>query len=218
MYCRHCGAFVGLGNSHECPKEPVRKLSYLPPQQLLSWTIGGYGIIAAVLVTWAVSAAQMLDLSQVHDTVGQLNGHPANDQVQSLVQLLRQSDSLDLWVLLLAFAYIVGYVFWFRVARRMVVRFGDRGRQATAHWTYLAWRISLFAAVALGLILGVGRDKPTTIAEVVADIEARTRNAMILDAARCLTGLLLIVALVVAMRKVRALARPVEQAVADPAA
>jgi hypothetical protein len=42
----------------------------------------------------------------------------------------------------------------------MVVRFGDPGRQATAHWTYLAWRISLFAAVALGLSLSVGRDKP----------------------------------------------------------
>jgi hypothetical protein len=217
MYCRFCGAFVGLGNPHECPKEPVRKLSYLSPQQLRSWTIAGYGMIAAVLVTWAMSAAQMIDLSRVHSTLAQINGPTDGDQVGSLLSLLQQSDSLGLWVSAIGVTYIVGYVFWFRAARKMVIPLRDEGKQALAHWTYLVWRISILAWAALSLSLRVGRDKPTTIAEAVADIEARVQNAMILDVVRCLTGLLLIVALVVAMRKVRMLARPAEQTVAGPA-
>jgi hypothetical protein len=44
------------------------------------------------------------------------------------------------------------------------------------------------------LSLSVGRDKPTTIAEAVTDIEARTATPWILDVVRCLIGLLLIVA------------------------
>jgi len=43
MYCRFFGAFVGLGNPPECPKEPARKPSYPPPQRLFSWTIAGHG-------------------------------------------------------------------------------------------------------------------------------------------------------------------------------
>ena len=217
MYCRFCGALVGLGNPHECPKEPVRQLSLLPPEQLLHWTLAGCGIIAAILVTWAVSAAQVIDLRQVNDTLTQLHGALDEDRVTRMVSLLQQSDSLSLWVTLGALTYIVGYVFWFRAARKMVARFGDRGRRAVTHWTYQIWRISLLAAVLLTFSLNAGRDKPTTIAEVITDIEARTRNAMILGAVRCLTGLLLIVALVVAIRNVRALAQPHGQAVADPA-
>ena len=210
MYCRFCGALVGLGNPHECAKEPVRKLSYLPQQQLLNWTIAGYVLIVAVVVTWVVSVAQMIDLSRVRSTTAQLGGVPDDDQVGSLVSLLQRSDRLGFWVLAIAVIYIAGYVFWFRTARTMVTRLGDEGKQALAHWTYLAWRISILAAVALSLSLSVGRDKPTTVAAAIADIDARARNAMILDAARCITGLLLIAALVVAMRKVRALARPAE--------
>jgi hypothetical protein len=80
------------------------------------------------------------------------------------------------------------------------------------------WRISILAAVGLSLALRVGSNQPTTIAEAIADIEAQARNAMILDGVRCLTGMFLIVALVVAMRKVRVLARPVEQTLPAPVA
>jgi hypothetical protein len=48
MYCRVCGAFVGLGNPHGGPKEPARNPSYLPPQQPFSWTIAGKGRITAL--------------------------------------------------------------------------------------------------------------------------------------------------------------------------
>lgn len=174
MYCRFCGALVGLGNPHECPKEPVRQLSRLPPEQLLHWTLAGYGIIAEILVTWAVSAAQVIDLRQVNDTLTQLHGALDEDQATRVVSLLQQSDSLSLWVTLGALTYIVGYVFWFRAARKMVARFGYQGRQAVTHWTYQVWRLSLLAAVLLTFSLNAGRDKPTTIAEAITDIEART--------------------------------------------
>ena len=186
-------------------------------EQLRHWTLAGYGIIAAVLATWAVSAAQVFDLRQVRDTLTQLHGVLDEDQVTRMVSLLQQSDSLSLWVTLGALTYIVGYVFWFRAARKMVARFGDLGKQAVTHWTYQVWRLSLLAAVLLAFSLTAGRDKPTTIAETITDIEARTRDATILGAVRCLTGLLLIVALLVAIRNVRALAQPHGQAVADPA-
>lgn len=195
----------------------MRQLSLLPPEQLLHWTLAAYGIIAAVLVTWAVSAAQLIDLREVNDILTQLHGVLNKDQVTRMVSLLRQSDSLSLWVTLGALTYIVGYVFWFRAARKMVARLGDQGKQAVTHWTYQVWRLSLLAAVLLSFSLNVGRDKPTTIADAIIDIQARTRDAMILGAVRWLTGLLLIVALLVAVRNVRALAQPHRQAVADPA-
>jgi hypothetical protein len=119
-------------------------------------------------------------------------------------------------MILVAFAYIIGYVIWFYRARRMVARFGDQGKQAMTHWTYLVWRLSLLAAVVLTFTLAPGRDQPATTAEAITDLQVRTRDAMILDAVRALTGLLLIAALIVIMQKVRALARP-PQTVAEAA-
>jgi hypothetical protein len=218
MYCRFCGSFVGIGNPHECPKEPVRKLSHLPPQRLFWWTVGGCGVIAGVLVSLAVSLAQLTDLRQIQSTVTQLGSAAEYDQLTSLIPVARRADNLGNLVIIVAFAYIIGYVVWFRMARTMVARFGQRGKQALAHWTYLVWRISILAAFALTWGLRSGRDTPTTTAEAIADLEAQTHDALILDASRALTGLLLIVALLVVMRNVWALARPVGQAEADPAA
>jgi hypothetical protein len=217
MYCRFCDAFVGLGNQHECPKEPVRKLSYLPPQQLLHWTIAGCGIIAGVLVSLAVSVAQMIELRQIHSTTAKLHGIIEYNKVASLVSLGQRADDLGDWVIVVALACIAGYAFWFRAARQMVTRFGNDGKQALAHWTYLVWRISVLAAATLTFGLSTGRHKPTNIAETITDLKTRTQDGLILDAARALTGLLLIAALVVVMQKMWTLSRPVDERAAEPA-
>src|SRR5262249_28096433 len=126
-----------------------------------------------------------------------------------------QADSLASWMIRVSLVYIIGYVIWFYRTRSMVARLGDQGSRVMTHWTYVVWRLSLIGAVVLTLVLNSARDQPMTTAQALTDLQARTWDAMILDGARALTGVLLIVALIRMMREVRALSRqPLSQAAA----
>lgn len=176
MPCMRCGApGISTGDGHLCPEH-----GGLPPAapdlrrpstawQVLTWvfvalTIGYAGLLVANLGALAAANAivdRILAQPSAMST-------PLSRMVFDLADLLNLVTRTWIWL------YLVGFVCWTFSSRFVVRRLGYERNEILSHWTIVAWRVTLFAVIGLGIVV-FGR----TVSASAADDPAVFRDAFI---------------------------------------
>jgi hypothetical protein len=154
----------------------------------------GTCLLALLALAWQYSLV---------DSVFNGTGRPDSatlDNLNSVLQTLSTATQIGI------FAYIVAFLVWFSVARRAAQSFGLAGAAVLRHWTLVAWRVGIFASLAISFVLL--SDAQTSVSsqdEVIEAILRADRESMIYYGVRMVVASLLIAGALVVAGRLRAL-------------
>jgi hypothetical protein len=204
VFCRHCGALVGLGNPHSCAKDPgPRPLRAAPADLVRLWWLAAAGLLLLLTGALVISVWALVDVLRVHLAA---KAALAGGEWFTTDPLLHTVVQLSGWMIGVGLACLVAQLLWKGWTRRVLERAGDRGRAHFDHWTSLAGRVAalyFLLAATRSAVQGPNPDGPLI---EVAD-KALTDTLFLLPGVAA--AVLMLVTAVVTLRRTGAFLRPV---------
>jgi hypothetical protein len=206
MYCAACGYHtMEIGGNHTCRAQSLVSL----PRRPDGWQIAAWVVIAITVAFVAVCVVRIAVLVQDYRLVGQHSVPPTTDLLDRMASMVDREQTVYLLYQLIWLAYLIGSVSWFVTIRKVAARYGDAGKAALQHWTSVAWRLVLAAAVALAFASGGGTTTVSGTRDLAAIQDAGRsidREQILFVSARIVVAGLLIAAIWTVASRVAAVA------------
>jgi hypothetical protein len=205
MSCAVCGQpGVDTGDVHLCRLDGDDSRAALGPPPSSGWRVMS-GVVLAVTVAYVVACAVKIGLL-VHDynVVDLLTTSTGTVTKEQLDRLARWERTVSVIQELLVLGYIVGFIAWFVMIRKVVLRNGFDPITVLLHWTVIAW----LASIAVSVVLAFTTSTPPVISPGDLDASRQTllsfdRDQIIFTIVRILVASLLITAVLILRKRVR---------------
>jgi hypothetical protein len=180
-----------------------------------AWRVTSWLLVAIAGAYVLTCAVKVILLLQDYQLVDKLTADPDAVSVRQLLDLADRERLVNAIVQLLVLAYLIGFIAWFVMIWRVVVRNGLNPGHVLWHWTVLLWVLSIIASPVLALLTRNPTITGTDLATARADLLAFDRNQIIFTVVRLAVGVLLLVTVWMLRKRVRrAIFGPLEAIVA----
>jgi flagellar biogenesis protein FliO len=216
MRCSLCGRpDAEFADGHLCVAEGVAVPRTSNGTPASAWRVTSWVLLLIGLLYVLACAAKVVLLLQDYRFVDDLTRRPGAIDVAELYSLADRERFANAVIQLLVLAYLVGFLAWFWMIWRVVVRNGLRPTSVLRHWTVVAWAVSIVVSPILALLTRTPTIDGDNLAAARTDLLAFDRNQIIFTVVRMLVGALLIATVWVLRRRVRsAIFGPLEAIVA----
>lgn len=161
---------------------------------VLAVTIG-YVVVCAVKIGLLVRDYNLVDI---------LTSSSGNVTMSQLTSLATWERTVTVIQELLVLAYIVGFIAWFVMIRRVLLRNGFDPMTVLLHWSVIAWLASIAVSVVLAFTTGSAPViKPGDLEASREALLSFDRNQILFTIMRVLVASLLITAVVALRKRVR---------------
>ena len=165
MFCRFCGAHVGIGNPHDCPKAP--RLHAAAPDTILGWRLGSLGAVVVGVSAAGVAIPELLHLLRAYQ-LADAGGSPGSSRLHDLQAASNLFGAVGAWLAGLA---LVISVLWAKATLGLVERLGRHEAAGPATTTLTLGRASAVALFGAGLFAWFGQPGAAEAADTVADAD-----------------------------------------------
>jgi len=190
--CSLCGRpDAEFGDGHLCVSEGVvvaRPQAAAPPS---AWRVTSWVLLTISFAYVVACVVKIVLLVQDYRFVDRLTASPSSVDLAELNRLADRERLANTIVQLLVLAYLVGFLIWFAMIWRVVVRNGLSPAAVLRHWTVVAWAVSIAVSPVLALLTRTPTIVGTDLATARADLLAFDRNQIIFALVRMLVGILL---------------------------
>jgi hypothetical protein len=204
MRCSLCGRpDVEFGDGHLCVAEGVVVARNQGTAPASAWRVTSWVLLAIALAYVVMCAVKIVLLVQDYRFVDQLTASASSVDLAELRRLADRERLVNAVGQLLVLAYLIGFLLWFVMIWRVVVRNGLNPGSVLRHWTVVAWAVSIVVSPVLALLTRTPTIVGTDLASAQADLLAFDRNQIIFTFVRMLVGILLAATVWVLRKRVK---------------
>jgi hypothetical protein len=192
MRCSLCGRpDAEFGDGHLCVAEGVVVARTQAAAPASAWRVTSWVLLAIALAYVIGCTVKIVLLVQDYRFVDRLAASASSVDLADLNRLADRERLVNAVVQLLVLAYLVGFLLWFVMIWRVVVRNGLSPGGVLRHWTVVAWAVSIVVSPVLALLTRTPTIVGNDLAAARADMLAFDRNQIIFTLVRTLVGVLL---------------------------
>jgi hypothetical protein len=204
MRCSLCGRpDAQFGDGHLCVAEGVAVARTQTGIPVSAWRITSWILLIIAIAYVAICAAKIVLLMQDYRFVDQLTVNPSSVDIAELNRLANRERLVNAIGQLLVLAYLVGFLLWFVMIWRVVVRNGLSPTGVLRHWTVVVFVVSIAVSPVLALLTHSPTVNGNNLATARNDLLAFDRNQIIFTFVRLLVGVLLATVVWVLRRRVK---------------
>jgi len=201
--CGHPGADAGDG--HLCRLDGDDSLAALGPPPSSGWRVLSSVVLAVTITYLAVCAVKIGLLVHDYNLVDLLTSSSGTVTMSQLTGLASWERTATALQELLVLAYVVGFIAWFVMIRKVLLRNGFDPATVLLHWTVVAWLVSIGVSVVLAFTTGSAPViKPGDLDASREALLSFDRDQILFTIMRILVASLLITAVLVLRKRVRA--------------